>query len=72
MVRSEFFEETSGHSEGPIQAEVIPDPNINPEATKEFLEVVNSVENETELSVDDIRTIRETVVKFGGTVRPKK
>ena len=56
----------------PIQAEVIPDPNVNPEAANEFFKVVNSVENETELSVDDIRTIRETVVKFGGTVRPKK
>jgi len=72
MTRGDFFEETSGHSEVPIQTEVIPDPNVNPEAAKEFLKVVNSVENQTELSEHDIRTIGEAVVKFGGTVRPKK
>ena len=56
----------------PIQAEVIPDPNVNPEAANEFFKVVNSVENETGLNEDSIRTLGEAVVTFSGTVRPKK
>jgi len=71
MVRSEFFEETSGHSEAPIRAELIPDPNVNPEAANEFFKVVNSVENETGLNEDSIRTLGEAVVTFSGTVRPQ-
>ena len=72
MVRDEFFEETSGHSEAPIQAEVTFDPDSDPKAANEFLEIVDSVDNETELSEDGIRTIGEAVVNFSGAVRPKK
>ena len=72
MARDESLEETSGHSEAPIQAEVTFDPDSDPEAAKDFLEVVDSVDNETELSDDSKRILGEAVVTFSGTVRPKK
>ena len=53
MARDESLEETSGHSEVPIQ------------------EVVDSVDNDTELNKDSIRTLGEAVVNFSGAVRPK-
>ena len=61
MARDESLEETSGHSEAPIQAEVTFDPDSDPE-----------VDNETELSDDSKRTIGKAVATFSGTVRPKK
>jgi len=36
MARDESLEETSGHSEAPIQAEVTFDPDSDPEAAKDI------------------------------------